>query len=118
LSWAEARERAEAGIGFGSHTLSHADLASLDRSGVERELRESRSSIEQALGRPVKSLAYPYSRFTSAVQAMVRQAGYQVACSCPTGYVGPTNADLYDLRRITLTATDRQADFVAKVRGS
>jgi peptidoglycan/xylan/chitin deacetylase (PgdA/CDA1 family) len=118
LSWAQAREMADAGIGFGSHTMSHADLASLDLPGTDKELRDSRNLIEQTLGHAVDSLAYPYSRFTPSVQAIVRQAGYRVACSCPTDYVGPTNADPYDLRRITVLATDQHADFVAKVRGS
>jgi peptidoglycan/xylan/chitin deacetylase (PgdA/CDA1 family) len=118
LSWAEAREMAKAGIGLGSHTVSHSDLASLDLPGADRELREARDLIEQALGRSVDSLAYPYGRFTPAVQGIARQVGYQVACSCPTDYVGPTNADPYDLRRITMLATDQHADFVAKVRGS
>ena len=117
LSWAAAREMALDGISFGSHTLSHADLSTLAPSAAARELHDARQQIEQALGQPVLNLAYPYGRFTPAIKDIVRRAGYRAACSCPTGYVGATNADPYDLRRITVLAGDQLSDFVAKVQG-
>ena len=118
LGWAQAREMARAGVRFGSHTMSHADLAKLEAPGLNRELYEARQRMEENLGEPVDTLAYPYGRFTPAVKDRCRQAGYQVACSCPTGFVGATNGDPYDLRRITLLANDHLADFIGKVRGN
>lgn len=117
MGWSEVREMAEAGICFGSHTISHADLTALDSDAVTQEITGARERIEQALGRPVESISYPYSRLTPTVKRLVQQAGYRVACSCPTGYVGDANRDPYDLRRITVLATDQLTDFAEKVRG-
>jgi len=108
---------ARAGLRFGSHTVSQIDLNACPNNVAEQELRASRASIEQALGLPVDTLAYPFSRFNARVKTVVSQVGYRVACSCPTGYVGATNDDPYDLRRITVLATDQLSDFAAKVRG-
>jgi peptidoglycan/xylan/chitin deacetylase (PgdA/CDA1 family) len=117
LTWSEVREMARAGLHFGSHTASHVDLNTCPLPVAEQELRESRDALQQALGAPVATLAYPFSRFNATVKVRVRRAGYQVACSCPTGYVGATNQDPYDLRRITVLAGDQLTDFAAKVRG-
>ena len=118
LTLSEAREMSRAGVRFGSHTVNHADLSNLEPAAVEQELRASRQMIEQTLGQPVDTLGYPYSRFTRSVKDMVRQAGYRVACSSPTGYVGAANSDPYDLRRITVLAEDHLDDFAKKVSGN
>jgi peptidoglycan/xylan/chitin deacetylase (PgdA/CDA1 family) len=118
LTWNQAAEMAAAGISFGAHTMSHIDLARTNWAALPHELKQSRQVIERALNRPVNVMAYPYSSFTPAVKSIVRQAGYQVACSCPTSYVGAANSDAYDLRRITVLAEDRLIDFGAKVKGT
>ncbi len=118
LTWNQVIEMSNAGITFGAHTMSHIDLTSSDLAALPRELKESRLIIEKALNRPVKLMAYPFSRFTPTVKLAVRQAGYQIACSCPTSYVGAANDDAYDLRRITVLASDGLSDFGAKVNGS
>lgn len=118
LSWAQAREMAAQGVSFGSHTVTHPDLATLSAGQAEHELRASRADIEAHLGRPVHLLAYPYSRFTPQVKQSLPDYGYQLACACPTGYVGATDRDLLELKRITLLAEDTLEDFGRKVRGS
>jgi peptidoglycan/xylan/chitin deacetylase (PgdA/CDA1 family) len=117
LTWPDVREMALAGLQFGSHTASHVDLSACPLSVAQQELRVSRETLQQALGAPVATLAYPFSRFNAQIKASVRQAGYEVACSCPTGYVGAANRDPYDLRRVTVLAGDQLTDFAAMVRG-
>jgi peptidoglycan/xylan/chitin deacetylase (PgdA/CDA1 family) len=49
------------GFEIGNHTFDHANLGSLDDTGVQKELAEEASQIEQALpGYPIKSMALPY----------------------------------------------------------
>ena len=117
LTWAEARELAAGGIRFGSHTVNHINLNAAPPAVVDQELRGSRADLQQALGGAVEHLAYPYNRFNSQVKNIAQQAGYRTACACPTGYVGVANRDPYDLRRITVLASDQLGDFAAKVRG-
>lgn len=50
LTWDHCRAMKDAGMTFGSHTVSHTPLIRLDASRVETELRESKMVIERELG--------------------------------------------------------------------
>jgi peptidoglycan/xylan/chitin deacetylase (PgdA/CDA1 family) len=90
LSWPELRRLAECGWEIGSHTCSHPHLTSLGDAGLARELAESRGRIEQELGRPCRSLAYPYGDHDTRVLAATAAAGYQAACTVPRRLVEPS----------------------------
>jgi peptidoglycan/xylan/chitin deacetylase (PgdA/CDA1 family) len=79
MDWDMLREIAERGVEIGSHTVSHPHLTQLSDDELDRELRDSRSLIEDELGRPVSLLAYPYGEHDARVQAAARRAGYAVA---------------------------------------
>lgn len=61
LTWNEVRELHRHGIQFGSHTVTHADLRSLEPAELEFELGQSKEVIEQNLGAPIDSFSYPFS---------------------------------------------------------
>lgn len=115
LTWEEASIMLQSGIEFGSHTVTHADLTSLDQATVVDEVRRSRDEIEDRLGKPVILFSYPYSRYTNRVKDCVQQAGYLAACTYQSHYVGHAGQDLYELQRIGILAHDRIEDFAAKV---
>jgi peptidoglycan/xylan/chitin deacetylase (PgdA/CDA1 family) len=79
MGWDELAELAEQGATIGSHTCSHPRLTRLDDAELDRELRVSRSRIEQTLGRPCELLAYPYGDQDSRVTAAAKEAGYAAA---------------------------------------
>lgn len=61
LTWREVRELHAEGIQFGSHTVTHPDLRSLAPEQIDYELGYSKEMIEQKLGAPVASFAYPFA---------------------------------------------------------
>jgi len=61
LTWQEVRELHAAGISFGSHTVTHPDLRSLGPEQIDYEIGYSKETIEQKLGVPVESFAYPFA---------------------------------------------------------
>jgi peptidoglycan/xylan/chitin deacetylase (PgdA/CDA1 family) len=69
------------GIDVGSHTLSHPDLTQLPSARAEDEIRRSREIIEDRLGAPAESFAYPFGRYDDACRAIVRK---HYACACST----------------------------------
>jgi peptidoglycan/xylan/chitin deacetylase (PgdA/CDA1 family) len=79
MSWEELRSHAAHGVEIGSHTISHAHLASLSDGELRRELSESKEQIEAALGRPCTELAYPYGEHDERVRVLARAAGYERA---------------------------------------
>jgi peptidoglycan/xylan/chitin deacetylase (PgdA/CDA1 family) len=79
LSWSEARDMQAAGITFGAHTLTHPDLTQLADTEIERQLSRSQDIIEDALGAPASTFAYPYGRHNRQSRDI---AGRRFACAC------------------------------------
>ncbi len=104
LNWAEIREMEESGwISFGAHTVHHPVLAYLsDATEVQREVSESRTMLEQSLGHPVRTFAYPLGRSEHIGEEglrAVRKAGYDWAVTTIYGFNTP-ESDPLQLRRI------------------
>jgi peptidoglycan/xylan/chitin deacetylase (PgdA/CDA1 family) len=79
MTWDDLRGLASAGWEIGAHTCSHPRLPRLDPPALRRELSESRDACERELGRPCRSLAYPYGASDERVRAAAAAAGYEVA---------------------------------------
>ena len=98
LDWSEIKELSGLGYEFGVHTRTHPDLTRLSPDDVAKEVTESRSAVEDALGREVRSFAYPYGRFDTSVRKSVMEH-YDVACSTKLGLAG-TGSDKFALERV------------------
>lgn len=70
-----------AGCEIGAHTHGHVELPLLTPEQQLEELRRSRMELEDLLGHPVKSMAYPYGRHDATTRAAAAEAGYEVACA-------------------------------------
>jgi peptidoglycan/xylan/chitin deacetylase (PgdA/CDA1 family) len=60
LTWQDVRELHSQGIRFGSRTVTHPDLRSMDPDQIDYELGYSKEVIEQELGDVVESFSYPF----------------------------------------------------------
>ena len=76
-------EMRDAGIAFGSHSRAHLDLTELSYEECVADLRSSRETLEDVLGRPVPLLAYPRGRHDAGVRRAAAAAGYEFAFSLP-----------------------------------
>lgn len=97
MNWKQVREWSEAGFVFGSHTRTHRDLTALSVSQLERELIDSKSEIEDVIGRPVTLLSYPFGRHNERVRDAVRRIGYDAAFS-----VSGTFGDRFAIPRVNV----------------
>lgn len=83
-SWDQIKEMQKSGIvEIGSHTLWHPYLTKSLKG--EREITESKQTLEKELGVPVETFAYPYGDYNNAVEKMVKDAGYKIGRSFSTG---------------------------------
>jgi peptidoglycan/xylan/chitin deacetylase (PgdA/CDA1 family) len=80
LSAGEVRALAGEGVEIGSHTTSHPDLSTLGYEESLAELAGSKQELEDIVGAPVETLAYPFGRTGEAAIAACRAAGYRAAC--------------------------------------
>ena len=83
LTLEQVHEMAGAGVAFGSHSYSHHDLTGLDDHKLERDLRDSRTLLEDLLHKTVPFLAYPGGRHDGRVRAAAQRAGYTHAFTLP-----------------------------------
>jgi len=84
LTWAEVHKMAESGwVSFGAHTMHHPILAYLkDPQEVQHEVEQCRDLLEQQLGHPVRTFAYPVGKpehIGDAGVRVVKAAGYEWA---------------------------------------
>jgi peptidoglycan/xylan/chitin deacetylase (PgdA/CDA1 family) len=83
MSWAQITALADGEWEIGSHTRSHPRLTSLADDALARELGESRATLEEHLGRPCTTLAYPYGDHDERVVRAAGAAGYAAAGTLP-----------------------------------
>jgi peptidoglycan/xylan/chitin deacetylase (PgdA/CDA1 family) len=77
MDWDDLGELTQDGWEIGSHTCTHPHLTQLDDAALARELSESRAICADRLGRPCRSIAYPYGDINPRVVAAAAAAGYE-----------------------------------------
>ncbi|MFC1698673.1 polysaccharide deacetylase family protein [Candidatus Omnitrophota bacterium] len=88
-------------IEIGSHSLSGAYLPGRDLLELEREISQSKLDLELKLNRAVRFFCYPIGGYTAQIQKIVKDSGYQAACSTNRGKISAyLNNDIYALKRI------------------
>jgi peptidoglycan/xylan/chitin deacetylase (PgdA/CDA1 family) len=98
---------------IGSHTNTHVDLSAAGADEAYRELASSRAALEELLGRPVLTFAYPGCSYSPSCPAAAERAGYLAAVTCgPRGGWTP-----YELRRESIDPLDGRLSFALKSRG-
>jgi peptidoglycan/xylan/chitin deacetylase (PgdA/CDA1 family) len=89
LSWKEVREMSKNGISFGGHTVSHPALSKIPLQEARREIIESKETIEEHIQKPVQTFAFPFGKkedYSTAVIDILKQTGFEYACSTIRGY--------------------------------
>jgi peptidoglycan/xylan/chitin deacetylase (PgdA/CDA1 family) len=84
VSAGQVGELAAAGMEIGSHSTTHVRLAGLDAGQLKAQLGESKASLAELTGAPVRGFAYPYGSMDAAARLAVRDAGYDYACAVQT----------------------------------
>ena len=114
LSWTEARAMRDGGVGWGSHTVSHADLTTLPNDRLDFELVQSKRILEQGLNVPIDDIAYPSGEYSDLVVEHTKDAGYLAGWKKGGGPVQP-GAPAYLLPRVRVHGRTTMDDFRRKV---
>jgi peptidoglycan/xylan/chitin deacetylase (PgdA/CDA1 family) len=101
MTWKQVIEISRNGVEIGAHTVSHPLLTFEDPATVEHELRASKQTLEQKVGKNVRSFAYPNGDCDERVRRCVEQAGYECAFTTRPGWYN-RRQDCYSIRRILL----------------
>jgi len=119
LDWDEIRAMTDYGIEIGSHTQSHAIVATLNPEELAQELQESKAKIESELQRPCTLFSYPNGTekdFTLRDQEKLAALGYRAACSQVNGF-NAAGENPFALKRMNIVRSQNFSFFQAKVTG-
>ena len=92
-------------IEVGSHTVTHPLLPALSVSQQQDEIQRSKSTLEEMIGQRVTSFAYPYGNYKRDAVAIVRETGFNCACSTIVDSVW-RRSDPFQLPRVTVENWD------------
>ncbi len=71
----------QSGISIGSHCHNHYNLAHLTLENAKRELSYSRQLLEECIGKPVTSIAFPDGSYNDRVKQLAYEVGYDGVCA-------------------------------------
>lgn len=121
LNWAEIAEMKDSGlVSFGSHTVSHQILTTLDGTAIKNELISSRKKLLQknVLDSSCITFCYPNGNQTKKIADMVRSSGYHLAVTTRNGW-NHVDADKFTLKRVGIheDMTSTTALFACRIAG-
>lgn len=111
MDWQELAVLADRGWEIGSHTVTHPRLTQLGDAALARELAWSRAAVEERLGLPCRSIAYPYGDVDGRVAAEARRAGYAAGGGLPRT---PRGRDRMAVPRVGVYRRDDARRFALK----
>ncbi|MEK7523578.1 MAG: polysaccharide deacetylase family protein [Patescibacteria group bacterium] len=83
MSWDQIKELRDSGMEIGSHTLWHPYLTKSKK--AKAEIEDSKKKLEEELGIPITTFAYPFGDYNEQIEKMVADAGYTTARLFSTG---------------------------------
>jgi len=96
----QVREWLSAGHQIGAHTCTHPRLSQLSEAQAKEEISASRKKLEDRFGVPIENFAYPYGDYNENTVELVREAGFNTACTMHCGINLPTTSR-FELKRWT-----------------
>ncbi len=116
LNWRQIKEMSDDGICFGSHGVRHLFLTKHRDKDIKYELKVSKETIEDKIGKQVIFFSYPYGDCNERIFEFVEKTGYRSAFSLKPELLSVEYlTNRYNLPRIAIYSIDSMIDFKAKL---
>lgn len=103
MSWEQLKELQNSGWEIDSHSLWHPYLTKVSMAKAKTEIEDSKKILEEKLGVPVTTFAYPFGDYNASTETLVKNAGYSLARSFSNGS-GITKDNLFHIPVIRVWA--------------
>ena len=90
----QIKELESDGVEVGSHTLSHPDLTTVSQDKAKTEIGESKTKLENLIGKTIISFCYPSGKVNDAVEKITKDDGYLFATTTKSGIADFTSDKL------------------------
>lgn len=104
------------GVTIGAHSGTHAPLIKCNDDELKKELQDSKSYLEDLIGRQVAILSYPYGLVDKRVRDAAEDAGYIRAGGSMFG-INTAKSDPLLLCRSEILSHDSERIFLQKLHG-
>jgi peptidoglycan/xylan/chitin deacetylase (PgdA/CDA1 family) len=104
------------GLEIGAHSVTHPHLDELSVGGLRMEIDGSKARLEDLLGEPLRSFAYPYGAFDSRVRAAVMAAGFDSAAAVKNA-ISHADDDPLAIARWTVRRSTQAEQLARLLRG-
>jgi peptidoglycan/xylan/chitin deacetylase (PgdA/CDA1 family) len=101
-------------IEFGSHTLSHVNLSTINNEQLRIELEKSKEEVEKIIKKECEAFAYPYGKFDEKIVKIVKEVGYKNATVVKRGLFIQDD-DIFTIKRIGILGSESFFDFLLKI---
>jgi peptidoglycan/xylan/chitin deacetylase (PgdA/CDA1 family) len=113
FTWEQVKELDALGMTIGSHSKTHPYLTKITGPAkLAAEIADSKTTIENHLGKKVRLFAYPFGQYNDATLAAVQAAGYEAARGTYSN-VYYTKKDIYKLK--SFIVVNDLPDFIQKL---
>lgn len=119
MNWDQLREMKDAGFSIGSHTVSHLDCGTAPLQVVEKELLDSRETLQRKLGISGNLFAYPFggrANITPSVVNLVQDLGFE-CCMSAYGGTNSGTIDPFAIMRTGISHNFSRQAFLARLEG-
>lgn len=122
LTWSDVRELHAEGVQFGSRTVTHPDLRSLEPEQIDYEIGYSKEVIEQEIGEAVESFSYPFPfpeedrDFARFISDALENQGFKSGVSSIIGRAH-SRSKRFSLPRVPVNSWDTPELLKAKLLG-
>jgi len=101
LSRSGLKDLSGQGFEIGCHSMTHAMLTDLDEVGLQREIADAKSELEQIVGRAVEHFSCPGGRYDHRVATVARAAGYRSVATSSI-HANSAGTDPFALGRVAI----------------
>lgn len=100
----QLKSLAAAGVEIGSHSVDHADLSTQSPTAQDSELKNSQTTLQKLLGKPVTDYAAPYGAYNQQIVTDAKKY-YQSYRGVQAGYNARNNFDAMNLQVQNIVST-------------
>ncbi|MGH2905872.1 MAG: polysaccharide deacetylase family protein [Solirubrobacterales bacterium] len=104
------------GIEIGAHSVNHQHLDELPSAEAGAEIGDSKHAIEQLIGAPVTTFAYPHGAYDRRVRESVIEHGFKSAAAVKNA-LSHGDDDRYAIARWTITAGSTSSEVAELLAG-
>jgi len=104
-------------VSIGSHSVSHLNLTELKEGQIKNELKDSKSHLEDIIGKEITMFSYPHGGVNLRVRDLVENSGYKKAVNSHFD-TNKIIEDQFMLKRNEIWSIDSLKIFSDKLRGN